>query len=412
MDHPIFNLFSVITISSLTIGFVSSSFIRIAVLGIVSALSWDCVLKCPVYISRSAWATSVGGYTLSYLWQYLDAGILSKWTYEKQGPENDKLVKPRGPSPPPSSLSPKKIKAESNDGFQFVSRFKFGFATMFSWRFVDTPYRARGLPELDEKLRNSRSAFLTHTLMTIIVCYLILDVMDASADPAVTDKFYSLDKVAFFSRIRQVSAEEFVMRIFAALGLGAGLVSVQRGVYSICAFVTVAAGFYAPEDWPPFNGSFGDIQSLRSFWSTFWHQTNTHRLRVTSNWVLFDVFRLPRGSKAARYARPCIIFLLSAVFHVAIDVSSGMLPSESGAMRFFTIQPLGIAVEDLITWILSGSMTAKPTLLQRWGGALWVLLWMTWTVPAYMFPVLARIESGDKGVVPLSLIRLVTKELQ
>ncbi|KAK0612804.1 hypothetical protein B0T17DRAFT_593084 [Bombardia bombarda] len=347
MDHhPVFDLVAVVTISSLTIGFVS------------------------IYISRNAWATSVVGYTLSYLWQYLDAGLLSKWTYEKQGPENE-VIKPWGPS----SL----LKSGTDDSF--ASRFRFGFATMFSWRFADTPYRARGLPKLDEKLRKSRSGFLAHTLTTVTVCYLFLDVMDASADPALTDKFYSLDKVAFFSRLGQVSAEEFMMRMFAAFGLGAGLVSVQRGVYSICAFVA----------------------SLRSFWSTFWHQTNTHRLRVTSNWILFDVLRLPRESKAARYARPWIIFLLSAVFHVAIDVSSG---------------PLGIVVEDLLTtWILSGS-TAKPassagrpTALQRWGGALWVLLWMTWTAPAYMFPVLAKAES-DKGVVPLSLIGLVTKQLQ
>ena len=258
MDHhPVFDLVAVVTISSLAIGFVSSSFIRIAVLGAVSALTWDCVLKCPVYISRGAWATSVGGYTLSYLWQYLDAGVLSKWTYEKQGPENE-LIKPWGAPSPPKRRNP------ADDGF--VSRLKFGFATMFSWRFVDTPYRARGLPKLDEKLAKSRSAFLVHTLKTIVVCYLVLDVMDVSADPAVTDKFYSLDKVPLLSRIGQVSAEEFMMRIFAALGLGAGLVSVQRGVYNICAFVTVATGFSDPEDWPPFNGPFGAIHSLRSFW--------------------------------------------------------------------------------------------------------------------------------------------------
>lgn len=100
------------------------------------------------------------------------------------------------------------------------------------------------------------------------------------------------------------------------------------------------------------------------------------------------------------------------------DADTGMLPNESGAMRFFTIQPLGIVVEDLTTWILSdstvkpGSSAGRPTALQRWGGALWVLLWMTWTAPAYMFPVVAKTESGDKGVVPLSLIGLVTKQLQ
>jgi hypothetical protein len=98
------------------------------------------------------------------------------------------------------------------------------------------------------------------------VCYLILDAMDTSADPKITESFYSLDKVAFFSRIRNVSAEEAVMRFFAAVGLAAGLVSVQRGVYSIMAFVAVGTRLSDPVDWPPFNGPLGAIYSLRSFW--------------------------------------------------------------------------------------------------------------------------------------------------
>jgi hypothetical protein len=98
------------------------------------------------------------------------------------------------------------------------------------------------------------------------VCYLILDAMDTSADPKITESFYSLDKVAFFSRIRNVSAEEAVMRFFAAVGLAAGLVSVQRGVYSIMAFVAVGTRLSDPVDWPPFNGPLGVIYSLRSFW--------------------------------------------------------------------------------------------------------------------------------------------------
>jgi hypothetical protein len=55
----------------------------------------------------------------------------------------------------------------------------------------------------------------------------------------------------------------------------------------------------------------------------FWHQINTHRLRVTSHYILSTVLRPPRDSKAVRYLRPWVNFLLSALFHVAIDVSSG-----------------------------------------------------------------------------------------
>ncbi|KAK0732401.1 hypothetical protein B0T21DRAFT_195448 [Apiosordaria backusii] len=147
MDHhPMLDLIAVVTLSSFTVGLVSNSLIRIAALGLLSAVTWDCVLKCPVYISRSAWASSVGGYTLSYLWQYLDVGVLSKWTYEKQGPENE-LIKAWGPFSP---------KTKSNN--TFMARVKFGFGTVFPWRFVNTPYQARGFPKLNKRLCESRLA--------------------------------------------------------------------------------------------------------------------------------------------------------------------------------------------------------------------------------------------------------------
>ena len=57
--------------------------------------------------------------------------------------------------------------------------------------------------------------------------------------------------------------------------------------------------------------------------SVFWHQINTHRLRVTSNYLLCDVLRLPREAKTVRYLRPWTIFLLSGLLHIAVDMSSG-----------------------------------------------------------------------------------------
>lgn len=129
------------------------------------------------------------------------------------------------------------------------------------------------------------------------------------------------------------------MRFFAAMGLGAGLISVQRGVYSLLAFFCVASGLHHPSQWPPFNGPFSSIYSLRSFWrfvllyphqkilslqtySVFWHQINTHRLITISNFVLFKVFRIPQ-SWPTRSLRIWSVFLASGLFHVAIDISSG-----------------------------------------------------------------------------------------
>ncbi len=307
--HPLLDLAAVVVLSGTAIGFTpAQSLPRISILAILCALTWHCIVWCPHYIERSAWATSVGGYTLTYLFHYLDVCVLEPWDFTLQGPTTDPKLRNRSKPHPVDNT---------------YSRLRFGFSVVFSWRFLNTPYQPRNLPKLDDKLRQSRSRFLTHTALTIVVCYLVLDAMDCSADPNITETFYSLDKVAFFSRIREVTVEEVIMRFFAALGLGAGLISVQRGVYSIVAFACVAAGVSEPADWPPFNGPFRAICSLRGFWSVFWHQTNTHRLKTTAGFLMHDVLRLPKGGRVGRYVRPWVVFLLSALLHVGVDMSSG-----------------------------------------------------------------------------------------
>ncbi|KAI0409013.1 membrane bound O-acyl transferase family-domain-containing protein [Xylaria palmicola] len=246
--------------------------------------------------------------------------------------------------------------------------------------------------------------------MTIVGCYFILDLMDITSDPATTAKFFSLSKVGFFSRLSDVSVEEVFMRYFAAITFGVGLIAVQRDVYSMVAFFSVAAGLQDPADWPPFNGPLSETYSLRVFWSKFWHQINTHRLYVASNWLLHRLLRLPRGKLVVRYLRVCLVFILSGILHVAIDFASGISWRDSGALRFFSIQPVGIIIEDLFLSIYQSYRNRNTpgvhvSTLQRCFGFLWVGLWIAWTVPAYMYPVLNSTEAG--GVVPFSFITLI-----
>jgi hypothetical protein len=94
----------------------------------------------------------------------------------------------------------------------------------------------------------------------------------------------------------------------------------------------------------------------------------------------------------------------------------GMLPRESGALRFFLIQPLGIVIEDAAQSVyhaVYGTTTSSrvPTVPERCMGAVWVGLWMAWTAPAYMYPVLAKTSAGRAGVVPFSVIDYVTRRI-
>lgn len=184
-----------------------------------------------------------------------------------------------------------------------------------------------------------------------------------------------------------------------------------------------------------------DFNRLRGVFSSFWHQINTHRLLVIANLLLYKVLRIPsswKGSAAERYLRAWLVFLISGMFHIAIDVSAGKwflnssletdprletepylryiprqlltcilgIPvAESGALNFFLVQPLGIMIEDLVNLALDSipGRFPLPNAVKRSIGALWVGLWMAWTAPWYLYPILSR-GSGDDGVIPVSII--------
>ncbi|KAI1762361.1 membrane bound O-acyl transferase family-domain-containing protein [Hypoxylon sp. FL1150] len=383
---PLFDSLGVALLTIFVLGFTTaSSPLRLACLPLLGSLTWHCLLVCPVHIARSSWASAAGGYTLSLFYHYLDIAILSRWSFEFGVPSNASSQ---------SGLS-------SLHNSEIVSRVKFGLSIVFSWRFVNTPHQVRNIPPLKEGLRSSKPRFLRHTAATIIVCYLLLDLLDASSDT--TPEFYSVDKIGLVSRIQDVSMQELIMRFFAAVGLGVDLVSFQHGVYSIVAFFCVAVGLTTPADWPPFNGSVSEISSLRYFWSTFWHQTNTHRLRALSNFIIYDIVCVRNYAKLVRILRIWMIFLISGMLHVAIDFSAGIPLEDSGARRFFCIQPLGIIIEDLVRAYIP-PMTSRHTIIQRCVGFIWVSLWMAWTAFAYLYPIINKSELGNGGVIPISII--------
>ncbi|KAK7987258.1 hypothetical protein PG988_002246 [Apiospora saccharicola] len=399
--HPLLDPIAVLVLSSTIVGFTPR---QILVTHRMRTSTGDLYMAL-LYIARSAWASAVGGYTISSFLHYLDVAVLSGWSFDIHGPSRNTFEQK---SPRTRNSAAKKSR------WLVLQRLKFGLAVFFSWRFVNTPHQVRNLPQLDGRLRASRARFLCHTVLTIVVCYLLLDIMDSSSDAEVSAKFYTPDKVGLFSRFAEVSLEELAMRLFAALGLCTGLIAFQRGVYNVAAFFCVATCVSDPADWPPFNGPITETYCLRS---TFWHQINTHRLNAMSDFLLHDVLRLPKGTKMVRYLRISLIFLLSGIMHVAIDVASGIPLQRSGAMKFFSIQPLGVFIEDMFLSMFHAGSERPPLpkslrLWRRCAGWAWLGLWMAWTAPAYLYPIMAQEESEENGgVVPLSVLTYVKSVL-
>ncbi|KAI2769577.1 membrane bound O-acyl transferase family-domain-containing protein [Daldinia loculata] len=398
--HPIFDTVAVAFLAPIVIGLTSpSSPLRRISLFALAYLTFHCLSSCPEYIKRSTWAAALGGYTLFSFLHYLDVAVLSGWSFDARGPTND-LINRNGRV----HNSKKYPKSSGSHQLNIISRLKFGFSTFFSWRFVNTPYQVGIVPRLDKTLYSS-SRFLFYTGWTILACYLVLDAMNSLRDKNITTKFWLLDKINPFSRTGEVSLRE---RYFATIGLGVSLISFQRGVYAIASFVCVAMGLSSPWDWPPFNGPILTSFSLRYIWSVFWPQANSHWLHALANYVVYNIFRLRKSGSLVRYMRICLMFAISGVIHIAIDFSSGIPVSKSGALRFFLIQPLGILIEDIIS--VAPGIALLPQIVQRFLSFIWLSLWMTWTAPGYVYPIIYKSVSGG-GLVPFSIIGYLKQKL-
>jgi hypothetical protein len=62
------------------------------------------------------------------------------------------------------------------------------------------------------------------------------------------------------------------------------------------------------------------------------------------------------------------------------------------AMWFFVIQVPGILIEDTVQWIYRSFIATRYTGWEIGVGYVWTILWLTWTTPVWLFPLL-RMET-------------------
>lgn len=133
-----------------------------------------------------------------------------------------------------------------------------------------------------------------------------------------------------------------------------------------------------------------------------------------SSFIIQRVLGISRGTQLSRYARLVTIFAISALMHVLVDVAAGMPVSSSGAIRFFLTQAFGILVEDIVVSIYCGFLARgrpRPSyyyLLEKGVGFMWVGVFMVWSSPAYVYPLMYRVNTGrEDSVIPFSIMKLL-----
>jgi hypothetical protein len=84
------------------------------------------------------------------------------------------------------------------------------------------------------------------------------------------------------------------------------------------------------------------------------------------------------------------------------DIAQGIPWDETGALRFFLMQALGIMLEDAVTAVVGPLYRGRFN--KGWMkvlGYTWVILWLVWASPVWVYPLVRR-STGDP-IIPLSV---------
>lgn len=98
--------------------------------------------------------------------------------------------------------------------------------------------------------------------------------------------------------------------------------------------------------------------------------------------MAYTVFGLDHGTTLSAYTQAFIAFLVSALIHIGGDLSVHAGLTRSGpTLRFFLLQPLAIAGEDMIIRIFQQHHINRVGFII---GYIWVFMWFSWCIPPWL----------------------------
>ena len=129
--------------------------------------------------------------------------------------------------------------------------------------------------------------------------------------------------------------------------------------------------------------------------------------------LITGILHLPERTTAARYIHLFLTFVFSGVMHAASDLAQGTSWNETGAMRFFCTQAVGIMFEDSFR-LLAGvdlfrlRLQSKQIIMSKILRYIWVVIFLVWSTPVWIYPSMRMNRGEEKDtVVPFSVLRLV-----
>lgn len=411
----------------------------------------------PVFDHSRPLSAFFAGNTLGFFLQFLDAGIISRWSFDARAPTSPKGGMPHIVKYNHDPSHSRRTKDRPNRAW--LERLAFGswIALPLGPRLVNTRWQVTGTPDFPARRVPSRSKLLWRASLRLIACLLIFDlvgIMNGKDDPANNKKnqeLFDWSRVPFFARFSAIDGQEIMVRIGVSFFMWLIGYCVVQAIYSAMEIVALGSGLTEVEGWKPLFGSLSDCWSIRQFWGSvmffllarcfelyprnlpklhfvpktskyanicaftrrFWHQSLRLRIGNPAHYLIYHLFGFRKGSITGRYAMLFTVFFISGLFHLAEDVSEGMNWRDSGSFRYYCMQPIGIMLEDAVQNIYrrnfkSEGKARRQKPWERTIGYLWFFAWMTWTTPAWVYPKALLAKGGQQDqILPFSILGII-----
>ncbi|KAK2047298.1 hypothetical protein LZ31DRAFT_610349 [Colletotrichum somersetense] len=280
---------------------------------------------------------------------------------------------------------------------------------LWNLRRAGTRWAAKNTPPApQQKLVN----FVYQQAATALVAYLVLDILISA--PAPDAALVDQQKETLWN-MQALSLEDVIFRVIGTLSFWISIALLLLVMSNFVALLSVIFGCCGPVECPPLFGSLTSATSIRQFWGATWHQCLRTGLTGHANLVATSIFRIPRGTTLSVYVRLFLVFLLSGLIHHRSDTAVGIERSNAGSFLFFSLQALGIMVEDgfqaFVDRISLGNRiwTRLPKRSRSVLGGLWLFVFLVWATPTWLYPR-QRLDVDPAMLLPVSVIQTVLEK--
>ncbi|KAL4940766.1 hypothetical protein BDV06DRAFT_223779 [Aspergillus oleicola] len=287
---------------------------------------------------------------------------------------------------------------ERKMGFEptFLHRLNWALQMPMNYRRINTKWQISQIPPFDSDVPDyvpTKTVFLLHRLLTTILgfgAFFYFWVNPVTMPHSSGDNPYVLLDGCDFSLNALLSRFYIVAFFIGAIFTG------HTAEYAAASVIFVSLNLSDPDDWPPFQRPVTGTWTVRRLWGHTWHQSLRAFLQHNTDVVVFTLLRLPPRKVYTRYTRFFLCFIQSGILHSAFDAGWGVTSLQNGAFLLFSIQPLGFAVEEFVTWVCNRyGLFVRDGPLRTLVGYTWVVLWCTATWPIWIYPELKNmVERG------------------